>query len=139
MRILLLVVVLLCGCSKLETSSSNQYSFNQIELLEINWSEILSGPEISYFVFIYKIDCPYSQSVENQIVRFALTNVEKIYFIEGSNGIPLGSQVYKTIGLDKVEDLYILGFPTLVLICKATLALNLTGAAKIDSFVRTYD
>jgi hypothetical protein len=139
MRKILFLFVFLCGCANTSISSSNNFSFADVSSNHIIWESILSLSEPVYFVFIYRLDCQFSRSIENEIVDFALFGREKVFFVNGSIGVVYGSPFLDTVGIDEIENLFIIGFPTLLLICKATVALQLTGAGEIHSFIDTYD
>ena len=106
------------------------HEYFEIEYITINWSDILIQNKDTYYVYIYSLTCTHCQELKNSIIEEALSRND-IYFVKGSNKDVVKNDVSYTIGATDVENIAILGYPTLLKISNKTLVQNIAGNSKI--------
>lgn len=142
--LLILCALLLMSCvassekqsSQAQTSITYESTINHeyIEISEfrISWDEIFEMDSTNYYVYLFSRTCSHCSSIKNKIIEYALDN-ENMYFIEDNKDIVFKNDVNYTIGLKSVDDLAILGFPTILKISEKILVKNIAGTDKILS------
>ena len=142
----LLSVPLLLGCctfTKKEEKINVQnvvipdadHEYFEVENLFINWESILSQNMNTYYVYVYSTACVHCQEMKNWIIETTL-NRDDIFFVKGSNKITIKTDVSSTIGATRVEEVAILGYPTLLKIENKTLVKNVAGNSKIMDLLK---
>lgn len=97
LSISLVFLALVTGCSKTtskdtslsETSTIIFYDYNLVDYLSIEWNRALLQEEEHYYVYIYSKTCGHCLEIKNDIIKCALKEIEKIYFIEYNDSIPI--------------------------------------------------
>ena len=115
-----LFVVLLSGCEKVEEesqlfeslSSSLSFDYSDVELYQIDWSEILSKDE-EYFAYIYSPTCFHCQEIKEEMIEARTIHQINMYYIKYNKDIDIITERESLIGVDEVERLGILGTPSL--------------------------
>lgn len=115
-----LFVVLLSGCEKVEEesqlfeslSSSLSFDYSDVELYQINWSEILSKEE-DYYAYIYSPTCFHCQEIKQEMLEARILHNINLYYIKYNKDIEIVTERDSLIGIDSVEHLGILGTPSL--------------------------
>ena len=142
---LLTVPLLLGGCSftKKEEKINVQnvvipdvdHEYFEVENIFINWESILEQNMNTYYVYVYSTTCVHCQEMKNWIIETTL-NRDDIFFVKGSNKITIKTDVSSTIGATRVEEVAILGYPTLLKIENKTLVKNVAGNSKIMDLLK---
>lgn len=124
---------------KIDTSNivipEADHEYFEIEEMSINWSDILLQNKTTYYVYIYSLTCTHCQELKNWIIDTALTRKD-IYFVKGSNKDIIKSDVSETIGATDIDDVAIMGYPTLLKINEKTLVKNVAGNSKIMDLLK---
>lgn len=137
---LLLVAFGLFACdgnivSNDSVSSSNEHTYDEVSHLHIDWDDIFSILDEYYYVYVYSTHCGYCQKIKNPIIEFALSGNDNFYFVEFSNDVTVSTNVSNTIGASSIEDLSILGTPSLVVIQNHYVTDNMAGLEAICTFL----
>ena len=146
-KLFLLVSLALClsGCvsshskstlikTSSEFNSTRNYEYTEISEYRIVWSEIFDIELNEYFVYLFQRTCSHCQSLKNEVIETALERKD-IFFVEDSSDVVFSEDVSNTIGLKSVDELSILGFPTLLKIEDGTLIKNVAGVKEIRSLL----
>ncbi len=107
------------------------HSYTEVENLHIFYSEIFKQQQVTYFVYFYSLTCSHCASIKNEIIEFALSKKETIFFIKSSPEITIDENKAKEINVSNISDLAIRGYPSLIKIDESTLTLNVAGIAPI--------
>ena len=113
-----------------EINSTRNYDYTEINEYRLYWDEIFEVGLKEYFVYLYQRGCSHCESIKNEIIEAAL-NRKDIYFVEDSKEFKFSKDVSSTIGITSVDNLAILGFPTLLKIEEGTLIKNIAGVKEI--------
>lgn len=112
------------------------HEYFEIEHMFINWSDILNQNKKTYYIYIYSLTCSHCKELKNWIIEKAL-NRNDIYFVKGSNKDIIEMDVSKTIGATNIENIAILGYPTVLKIQDKTLVKNVAGNSNIIDILNT--
>ena len=102
----------------------------------MTWIELFAHIEEQYFVYVYSNTCMHCLSIKEDIEKFASESTIPFYFIEYTDEIPIASNVEMTIGSTSVEECFIKGTPTLILIENGAVSFNIAGT---DIILETID
>ena len=137
--LILAVVFTSCSPSKSESSSKNAVQeYEIISRQEIYLSECLSQEEEHYLVFFHSETCGHCQEIIEDVVAFAESNIIKMYFLNVSkseNKIERCSRDEIETGIDSVDDLKIVGTPTIMEIEEGIVTANIAGKDACISFL----
>ena len=136
----LLTLPLLIGCSagknviglKEENKALDYSNFSE---LKIEWNSLFLPAKSQYFVYIYSISCLHCEKIKPDVLSYVNADKEHFYLIEYSEEIPIGMNASLTIGKEEVEEIFILGTPTLLEISNHFLALNIAGEKEIVDYL----
>ena len=115
--------------SNMESISTHTYS--EISHLKIFWSEIFKQKEKDYFVYFYSETCSHCRSIKNHIIEYALDEDNHIYFVSSSPEITIDEEKAKNNNVDKLTDLAIRGYPSLIKLSEKIVMLNVAGVSPI--------
>ena len=128
---------LLVGCKKSVTSSeitsiseTIAYDYDVVQEKMIMWNDLFSIEKEKYSTYIYSTRCGHCNEIKQEVISHAL-NDDSFYFVEYNQNIPITDNVEPTIGKSSVEDISILGTPTLLVIENKILIKNIAGAKAI--------
>lgn len=141
--LILLNVLLFCGCDQNQTPSmkstnstssqtTSSLNYNDVKDKMIFWSNIFGINLDSYYVYVFSKTCNHCANLKPFILEKAIERKD-IYFVEASDEVVFIKDTSSTIGLTSVEELGILGYPTLLKIEQKTLVKNLAGVSLIRS------
>ena len=136
----LLLTPLLAGCYQEVNDTINQgdevlLDYGDFEDLHLDWKNLFSPAKSQYFVYIYSISCGHCNHIKKEVLEFVNLNKESFYLIEYSGEIQTKSNVSETIGKEKIEEIFILGTPTLLGITNWSLSLNIAGESEILNYL----
>ena len=138
-RALLLMIfsMLFMGCSRstkqISISTSEevaQYDYDAIKEKTIIWNDLFIVEKETYCTYIYSKTCAHCNEIKQDIISYGL-NHDNLYFIEFNKSIPISESIEDTIGKSNVEEISILGTPTLLVIEKGILIKNIAGGKAI--------
>ena len=137
----LLLVAVFTSCSSKGSESSSKNAIQEYEIVnkqEIYLDDCLSQIEEKYLVFFHSETCTHCQEIIEDVIAFANSNIIKTYFLNVSkkeNKISRCSQDEIEIGIDNVENLKIVGTPTIVEVEKGVTTVNVAGKNACLSFL----
>ncbi len=99
------------------------YDYDLVNDKHINYEDIFNINMNHYFVYIYSKTCFYCISIKDEIIHIGLNN-DDIFFIEYNESIPINEDIDSTIGVSSVDDLFIIGTPTLIEIVGGKVVVN---------------
>ena len=136
----LLLVPFMVGCSstKAEAKINDEQKaldYADFQDLKLEWKNLFFPAKSQYFVYIYSISCLHCAHIKKEVLSTIEENKELFYLMEYSSEIPITSNVSNTIGKEKVEEVSILGTPTLIEITNHYVGLNIAGEKEITDFL----
>ena len=127
---LLLSCLVLSGCSTSE-NVQKEFDYSDFENLKISWNLTFFAAKSQYFLYIYSLECLHCNNIKNEVLSFANDDVFPIYFCEWNSDIPAGDDAQKTIGSTSIDEVFILGVPTLLQIDNGVLTSNCAGTNSV--------
>ncbi len=110
-----LAAMLLVGCHSPAVSSSNDYDYSQIDLWLMDWDNLFETDATHYYVLVFSLGCQHCLALEDQAVAYALGEKEiPLFFIQATPEIPIGTRIEGTFGATTVDEVFIIGWPTLI-------------------------
>ena len=135
------MIFLISGCTfnQQETSYYEQeetpqveHNYSEASEYELTWEAIFDVNEDQYYVYVYSTTCSHCDELKNYIVEKALQR-EDVYLIKGTSRDQITSDSSKLIGAQKSDDVWILGYPSLLKISNQKVTKNLAGVNQIKS------
>ena len=134
LRILpLLVVSMFVSCSPAKNEQMSKNAFSQYEIVQnnqIKWSDIFLQTDDHYLVFCYSETCDHCHQIMGDVISFSESEIVETYFLntkEQDIKIPIKNEVILTLGMSKVDDLFIAGTPSLLEIENHIVKNNIPG------------
>ena len=131
--ILPLMTLLLVGCSKHKEAKATEYDYSDVAYLTICWNDILYVDSLEYFAYIYSPTCGHCCEIKQEVISYALANEGSLYFVPFNKDIPIINDRTIPIEKDKVEDLGIVGTPSMFLVVNHVVKENYVGKKEIVS------
>ena len=139
MRIIpVLAAVLLASCSNNASNKQSSSAFDIAKEQEINLVDCLSQKEEQYLVFFHSETCSKCQQIIGDVIEFANANIVTTYFLDikkAGNEIQTCTADELVLGVDNVDDLRILGTPTIIKVENGTTVANVAGKEKCLTFL----
>ena len=142
---LFFVLIILTSCSSFSNniSTTNEnisereivHSYEEIKHLKIDWFEVFKQAKLDYFVYFYSLTCSHCNEIKNIVIDYALKH-ESIYFVEASEKVVISKNVEKSINSKNIEDLSIIGYPSLVEVNDLTCVKNIVGTNSILNLLK---
>ena len=116
----LLVVAMIASCAPKESQSSNKNASKEYGIVtdqEILLADCLSQKEENYIIFFHSDKCEHCKQIIEDVTEFATLNILKTYFVnvaKSENKIKICQPIDLTIGVTDVNDLAIVGTPSIV-------------------------
>ena len=116
----LLVVAMIASCTPKESQSSNKNASKEYGIVtdqEILLADCLSQKEENYIIFFHSDKCEHCKQIIEDVTEFASLNILKTYFVnvaKSENKIKICQPIDLTIGVTDVNDLAIVGTPSIV-------------------------
>ena len=129
----LLLVAVFTSCSPKGSESSSKNAIQEYEIVnkqEIYLDDCLTQIEEDYLIFFHSETCGHCKEIIEDVIAFANSNIIKTYFLNVSkneNKITRCSQEEIEVGIDKPENLKIVGTPTIVEVEKGVTVANVAG------------
>ena len=137
----LLLVAVFTSCSSSKSESSSKNAIQEYEIVrkqEINLDDCLSQIEEKYLIFFHSETCPHCQEIIEDVIAFAESNIIKTYFLDVSkkeNKINRCSFEEIEAGIDRVENLKIVGTPSIIEVEKGITTVNVAGKSACLAFL----
>ena len=143
--LLLILLGLTCCATKTKTevfsnedspSVIGEHSYAEVESKKIKWDQIFNQTNYQYYCYIYSPTCSHCNDIKNEVISIALER-DDFYFVEFDKKIiPISNDVTDTIGSTKVEEVSIIGTPSLLTINNEVLIENIAGSKKVIEKIR---
>lgn len=137
-KAIILLVILLVGCTQDKAISQVKimYDYNIWFTSKIAWKDILTQPEPNYLVYVYSPNCGYCDQVKQVALEYYQTTMSKMYVVFNDETITYTrtENIEKMVGIEDIEQLAIIGVPTLIFITSAKVEKVLSGAKNITEF-----
>ena len=138
----LLSNIVLTSCQQVEEETPEQedtITLDYEDFLDIHleWKNLFSPAKSQYFVYIYSISCGHCHRIKKEVLEFVNDHKEAFYLMEFNSDIPTKTNVAESIGKEKIEEIYILGTPTLLGITNWSLSLNIAGENDILNYLHS--
>lgn len=85
-----------------------------------------------YYVYFYSLSCSHCNQIKNYMIKKALER-QDIYFVKGTSKDQLTNDSKKLIGAENPGDIWITGYPSLLLISNQKCTKNLAGETQIKN------
>lgn len=137
----LLLALTTAGCSPsnlvgVSKGEKNEYDYVDFKELELSWENVFSPAKSQYFIYIYSLYCGHCSNIKNDVLTIVDEFRSLFYLINYSDEIPVGVNASETIGKEKIEEIYILGTPTLLEISDKRVVLNIAGETDITNYLK---
>ena len=129
--ILPIATILILGCSSKKEAKAIEYDYSDVADLTICWNDILSVESDKYFAYIYSPTCGHCNEIKQDVITYALVNKGTLYFVPFNKTIPIIIDRTLPLEKDKVEDLGIVGTPSMFLIVNHVVKENYVGKKEI--------
>lgn len=140
-KVFLIPFLLLTSCGIEQTATKKEFEdivipvnhdYSEVSDFELTWESMFDVDGENYYVYIYSTTCIHCEELKNYIIEKAL-NRGDIYFVKGSSKDQVTTDSKKLIGAENPRDIYILGYPSLLLISNHKCTKNLAGSSQIKS------
>ena len=120
--------------SSSSTSITSEREYTYIDVMDktIFWDDVFSINKEEYYVYFYSRTCSHCNELKPFIIEVGLSR-DDIYFVEASSDVKYAKDSQSIIGVTSIEDLGILGYPTLLKIIKGVVSKNLVGNVQIKN------
>ena len=138
-KLFLSFLILLCSCSK-NSPIDETVDYETINYPEsfIEWNDLLTLDYENYFVYVFSYDCYYCNQLKRKVVCFYEYSRFPVYFCEYSKSIPIGHNIESTVGAIDIENVFIQGTPTLILISEKSIAFNVAGKGEVSEMINLH-
>ncbi len=106
------------------------YSYDQIQNFKLTLETMFEVDNDAYYTYFYSSTCSHCQELKNFIIEKALERKD-IYFIKSSSKDKFTTDENLVINAGNPDDIYILGYPTMLKIENKIVTKNLPGNDKI--------
>lgn len=139
--LLLLLFPLLAGCSTTKPEASKSVEEKALDYtdfthLNLEWKNLFLPAKSQYFVYIYSISCLHCAHIKKEVLETIRDNEELFYLMEYSDEIPISSNASETIGKEKLDEVSIMGTPTLLEITNHYVGMNIAGEKEIVTYLQ---
>ena len=127
-----------CSLTGAEAKSGGEEKgrdYSDYEDIQLEWKNLFSPAKSLYFVYIYSIYCQHCNNIKNDVLSVVDDYRNSFYLIQYSPEIKTKTNVIDTLGKDSVEEIFIIGTPTLLEISNHYVALNIAGEKDILSYL----
>ena len=127
--LILLFLPFLIGCKQ-----QKPLDYDSFPDRVIGFKELFNQNHDDYYVYIFSYSCGHCEDFKEEVLNI-IKNNETMYLVKYSKEIKISSNVDNTIGAKSVEEVSILGTPTLLEIRDRTLVTNVAGKTEIRKIV----
>ena len=133
--ILPMTTLLLCtaSCTNTDVSQTSEkiyHDYDEIEGKTILWNQLFEQEQNHYYSYIYSPRCGHCNEIKQEVIDYGLKH-DDFYFILYSNDIPVDYEIETTIGKTDINDVFILGTPSLIEIKNSVVINNVAGSNSI--------
>ena len=113
---------------------TSEHDYEEIKDREIAWNDIFTIDIPQYFVYFYSPNCSHCKEIKNVIIEYALED-GNMYFVRFSDEVVVSFDIKNTIGITSIDELSILGTPSLIEIIDNVLISNIAGSKAILNYL----
>ena len=123
----------LCSCQKAKNINIETYDYDDEEMTKyaIDWEGVFLQSEKDYFVYVYSKTCGYCNEIKQKVLSKVVEENPKIYLVEYSEKVPIITDSKSIIGKQNIEEIGIVGTPSLFEIYNYVLVDNIVGGKAI--------
>ena len=125
-----------CGGDFFNAKADPVYDYKDFENYKICHENVFFQAKSQYFVYIYSLRCGHCLAIKQDVLSYILECKTPMYLLEYNENIKIASNVTNTIGINNIEELYILGTPTLLKIEDKILTLNVAGQDEVIEILK---
>lgn len=134
-------IFLLTGCSIFPKEDRQTFSnriveiersYDEIKDYELKLSTCFDVEVDDYYLYFYSETCSHCSEIKNFMITEAIERGD-IYFIKASNNDKLTNDRSLLIGAENPDDIYILGYPSLLEISNKKCIKNEAGKSNIQA------
>ncbi len=134
-------IFLLTGCSIFPKEDKQTFSnriveiersYDEIKDYELKLSTCFDVELDDYYLYFYSETCSHCSEIKNLMITEAIERGD-IYFIKASNNDKLTNDQSLLIGAENPDDIYILGYPSLLEISNKKCIKNEAGKSNIQA------
>ncbi len=130
-----LTVFTACKKSKQEISDPvesqiSEYDYDLVLDKTIIWNDLLTQEVPRYDAYVYSPGCGHCNEIKQQVIEQSLVRND-FFFISYNKSIPVGDDASLTIGATDIENVFILGTPSLLTVENGVLIGNIAGKKAI--------
>ena len=107
-------------------------SYSEVKNYELLWDSMFDVESNNYYVYIYSITCSHCAEIKNYMIETAIERGD-IYFLKATSKDQLTNDPKKAINAENPGDIWILGYPSLLLISNKKCVKNLAGNTQIKT------
>ncbi len=127
----LLPILLLFGCSSSKAEATVEYDYSDVSDYMICWDNIFAIKSEHYFVYIYSTTCGHCNEIKQDVISYSFNNPNTLYFVSFNKRIPIINDRFSPIGKTTIDDLGIVGTPSMFLINNHVVTENYVGKKEI--------
>ena len=133
-KVFLLSSILLVSCTQ-SVSPGEENAAK--EMIKISWSDVFNKEDDHYLVYFYSEECGYCASIKAEMLNYFEVTTYQMYFVDILNNedVAIKHTGDSPVGLTSVEELFILGTPSLLEIEDKTVTNYYAGVNAIRGFI----
>lgn len=137
----LLLMPIIAGCSSqsrevVKADEQRALDYTDFKELELEWKNLFFPAKSQYFVYIYSPYCSHCDRIKKEVLTTIDENRDMFYLTKFTDDVETGFNVMETIGKERIEEVYIMGTPTLIEISNHYVALNIAGEKEITDYLK---
>ena len=123
--------------SSINSGTKRMEDYQIVNDNQIQWSDVLKQNDDNYLVFIYSETCSNCHDIQQEVIDFAIDRIVETYFIDTkkSGDVTISKDIEPTIGASDMENVSILGTPTILEVENKTIKANVPGKDSILSLL----
>lgn len=131
-QLILLSVPFLLGCTTANPPSVKPkiFDYTDVENKTIVWNDLFNIEKDDYFVYIYSPICGHCNEIKQEVISYSLDH-DNFYYILFNKDIKITDNLLISIGATNIDDVSIVGTPTLLHIELGVLTENIVGSHAI--------
>ena len=137
-KLIFLTVPLLFACDQVEPIIEEPETK---EIEKISWPYIFDKEDMEYLVYFYSEECGYCRSIKDEVLEYYASTTYKMYFLDllDNEDVVIKHGGGTPVGLNSIEDLFILGTPSLMKIEDKTVSEYYAGVQAIHDFISSVE
>ena len=113
-----------------DTIIAEERSYSEVSDYELLWDTMFDVESSFYYVYFYSLTCNHCAEIKNYMIEKALER-GNIYFIKSTSRDQLTTDQNKSKNAENPGDIWILGYPSLIVISNKKCTKNLAGISQI--------